>query len=92
MLCPACKKNPAIQDPTYGVTHCASCRANKVDIGRPEFYIQTQKDRVQEGRDKFEKDMIPPHWGKDNKANPEFVKAYPTQATEYFTEEELVKV
>lgn len=45
--------------------------------------------RRQVDRDDHKKDLIQPYH--NGKPNPEFIRAYKKQATEYFTEEELIK-
>lgn len=40
-------------------------------------------------RKKFAREIIQPH--RDGKANPEFVRAYPVEATEYFTQDEIMR-
>lgn len=86
----------AIIDPQYGVLPCAKCQAEDAQIQRPlapQHYNLTKQHRIQEERDKHDGDILQP-WapGKDPKPNPDFVKAYPQMAKEYFTDEQLKKM
>lgn len=88
--------NPAIIDSTFGVLPCQKCQDedSKVSIqNAPEIYTLTKLHRIQEQRDKYDGDMLQP-WlpGKDNKPNPDFVKAYPDVVKNYFTDEQLSKL
>jgi hypothetical protein len=87
-------KNAAEVRPIFGVIPCKSCRTKDTQIKfeKPEFYNVTKQERIMEQRDKFEKDMLPPYIGKDNKPNPDFVREYPEMATDYFSEEQLTKL
>jgi hypothetical protein len=59
----------------------------------PEFYSATKIQRVQEERDKYNKDILQPYLpGKDQKPNPDFIRAYPNQAKNYFSGDELKKM
>jgi len=84
-------KNRAIVDPTFGVIPCSSCQKKdeKYSIGykSPEFYSLKKMDRFTKQRDKHLKDFVPIYW--KDKPNAEFIKAYPKQAKEYFTVDEL---
>ncbi len=93
--CPRCGKEKAIVDTRFGILPGKKCQArdSKVVIKRgPEFYSQTKQDRITRERDVNAKDILQPFVGKDHKANPEFVKAYPELATQYFTKDELKKL
>jgi hypothetical protein len=86
-------KNDAIMDRTYGVIPCASCQKKdeKYSINKPaEFASLNQLDRVRRQRDKHEKDMIPVWW--KDAPNPEFARAFPAKAKEFYTKEELSKL
>jgi ribosomal protein L37AE/L43A len=87
-------KNNAIIDITLGVLPCQKCQDEDEAIANaPEFYNQTKQHRVQEQRDKHNADIMQP-WaeGKDMKPNPDFVRAYPGKARDYFTDEQLKKI
>lgn len=88
--------NDAIIDLTYGVLPCAKCQQEDDDFVRPElpqFYNMSKIQRVQEQRDKYNKDMLQPYLpGKDQAPNPDFVRAYPKESKNYFNEEQLKKM
>jgi len=89
-------KNKAIIDTTYGVLPCQTHQnedAAYVMPNLPEFYSMTKVQRVQEQRDKYNKDTLQPYLpGKDQRPDPDFVKAYPDKARNYFSEEQLKKM
>jgi hypothetical protein len=93
MKCPrdGCK-NKAIYDNQFGVLPCKSCQngdsAFQLSRG-PEFYNLTKQTRIVADRDKNGKDIIQPWIGKDWNPNPDFVKAYPDMAKEYFSDKQL---
>lgn len=91
MKCPRhdCK-NEAEYHPTYGVLPCLSCQNKNSGaqlVKNPEFASITKQDRIQQQRDEHGKDIIQPFLG--NKPNPEFAKAYPSKAKDYFTGDQL---
>lgn len=88
--------NDAIIDTTLGVLPCQKCQDEDAETpinDSPEFYNATKQHRIQEQRDKHNADIMQP-WasGKDVKPNPDFVKAYPEKAKDYFTPEQLSKL
>lgn len=89
-------KNEANVDITYGILPCDSCQEQddlEVLPDSPEFYNLTKIQRVQEQRDRHNKDILQPYLpGKDMKPNPDFVKAYPDKATDYFDRKQLDKM
>ncbi len=94
--CPSCHKEPAIVHATYGVLKGKKCR----DVDRkkvsaitppPEFPTLSMNDRITTDRLKHEKDILQP-WGNNWQPNPDFVKAYPELARDYFTQEQLEKL
>lgn len=91
--CPrtGCKRKAQI-DPTYGVMPCKKCQDEDSTPlhRRPEFYTVTHRNRVQEGRDAHEGDLLQPFIG--NKINPEFAKRYPDRVNDYFTKKELESI
>lgn len=94
--CPRCEKESAIVDPTYGVLPGRKCQKDdaKVVVARnPQYYTIAKHSNIQDQRDKHDGDIIQP-WspGKDPKPNPDFIKAYPEKAQDYFTDEELEKM
>lgn len=89
--CLNCNRNDANFHPSYGYTHCDECNSRNVPLGKqPEFYTQSKKDRIQPQRDKYHQDTEPMYIG--DKPNPNFVKLYPQDAKEAFTEEELKRL
>lgn len=95
MNCPRSNcKNKAQLHPTYGVLPCVKCqeedRTGKQLKRPPEFYSLSKQARIQQMRDENGKDIIQPFIG--NKANPEFAKAYPDVAPNYFTPEDLAQI
>lgn len=89
-------KNDAIIDITFGVLPCEKCQAEDEQeqvADAPEFYNATKQHRVQEQRDKHNGDITQP-WlpGKEAKPNPDFVRMYPDQAQNYFTDDQLKKM
>ncbi len=96
MNCPRCHKELALEDPTYGILPGENCQRDdevRPNVDLPEFVNQSKADRIGEQRDKFDGDMMQP-WaeGKDQKPNPDFIKAYPDRAKDYFSDEELNKL
>lgn len=89
-------KNKAITDTTYGVLPCEKCQeedSKTVLPDAPEFYNISKQHRIQSQRDTHDGDIIQP-WleGKDQKPNPDFVRAYPDMAKTYFSDEQLEKM
>lgn len=89
-------KNDAIIDITFGVLPCQKCQdedEHEQLADAPEFYNATKQHRVQEQRDKHNGDITQP-WlpGKEAKPNPDFVRMYPDQAKNYFTDDQLKKM
>lgn len=95
-LCPRCNKEAALVDTTYGILPGVKCQEEddaQEKPESPEFYNQSKQDRVQEMRDKHNGDIEQPYiQGKDMSPNPDFVKAYPQMAKEYFSTEQLEKM
>ena len=93
MKCPRCKKNQAIIDPTFGVTHCLQCRKGDVKIKEaPAFATPTMADRIQSQRDHNLGDIAQP-WNTDGSPNETFIKANSKEDVEqYFPKEELEKL
>jgi hypothetical protein len=87
-------KNKAIQDPTYGVLPCKSCQNSTRSVDkRPEFSVLSRHNRITEQRDLGSKDTIQPYEDlSKGTPNPEFVKAFPDQAPQYFSQEQLAKL
>ena len=95
MKCPRCGKEEAIVDSKYGVLPGKKCQAkdSKTTIKRaPEFYSATKADRVTQQRDIGAKDILQPFVGKNHKPNPDFAKAYPNRAKDYFKDSDLNKL
>lgn len=96
LKCPRCRKEKGIAHPMYGVLIGKRCLARQRKKAQelkspPEFPTITMRDRIVEQRDRYEKDILQPFVnGVD--PNPEFVKAYPEQSKEYFTQEQLEKL
>lgn len=90
-LCPRGCGNPARTNSLYGVLPCLSCiaedRKTRTITNSPEFYTITMQSRVQEQRDRHEKEMLPPY-DTNGKPNEEFARAYPEKAKELFGEYE----
>jgi len=84
--------NEAIISPTYGVLPCEACQ--KKDSYHPtkkyEFANLSKTDRIQTQRDHHLKDLIQPYWS--GKPNPEYARAYPSEAHNYFKKSELTKI
>lgn len=90
MKCPQCGKEAATIHPTLGVLPGPKCQARAgkhSPLRRPEFYAMTKQDRVTHQRDRNAKDILQPFDG--NRPNPEFAKAYPERAPDYFKPNEL---
>lgn len=96
LKCPRCGKEPANIDPTFGVLPGDKCQTEDAALDSPttpEFYNLSKQHRVQEQRDAHGRDLIQPFIGKKgDQPNPDFVKAYPDKAKDYFTPEQLKKV
>lgn len=93
MKCPRCHNEPAIIDSVFGVLPGKNCQKSDLRYSikkSPEFYSLNRMSRIQAQRDKHGKDLIQP-FDRD-KANPEFCKAYPKMAEEYFSKDELKKI
>lgn len=91
MLCPKCNTNEANHHPVYGVVHCDDCNNKNVTLNkRVRYYAQSKKDRIQAQQDKYHQDMEPPYIG--DKPNPNYVKLYPEDAKEMFSEDELKRL
>lgn len=95
--CPKCGKEDAIIHPVYGTLQGKRCRdEDRKKVGAiqtpPRFLTQTMTDRITEQQIKYEKDIIQPYAGDGKSPDPEFVKAYPQQAREYFSQEQLEKL
>jgi hypothetical protein len=90
ILCPRCKKEPAIIHPSFGVTDGKNCKANDIKIREhPEFATITQQDRITSQRDKALGDIAQP-WNPDGTPNETFVKANSKEDVEqYFSPDEL---
>lgn len=85
--------NPAIDHPTLGIIPCQSCQDSEhqsVLHRRYEFASISRHNRTQADRDAHGKDILQPFIG--NKPNPDFVKAYPELAKEYYQPHELEKL
>lgn len=82
-LCPRGCGNKARISPMYGVLPCFKCigedQTKRKGSRAPEFYTQSMQTRVQEQRDKYEKDMIPPT-DHNGKPSAEFARAFPQKA------------
>lgn len=87
-------KNKAIVDPTFGVLPCKDCQNSSKAIDKPaEFNVLSRHNRITEQRDLGSKDTIQPYDDlTKGTPNPEFVRAYPEQATQYFSAEQLAKL
>lgn len=91
-ICPRtqCKNETEINQ-IYGILPCEECQTK--DSLTPELgariptYTMGKSHRIQEQRDKGAKDLIQPFVG--NSINPDFAKAYPDKAKNYFTKKEL---
>lgn len=94
--CPRCRKEPAIVHAMYGALPGKKCRdKDRKKVAQltppPQFATLTMRDRVTGQQDRFGKDIIQPYIDGAN-PNPDFVKAYPDMATEYFSQEQLEKL
>lgn len=88
-------ENEAQIHPQYGAVPCVACQQKdrEVKVARsPEFASLSKANRIQKQRDEHEKDMLPIRLGKENKPNPDFVRAYPEMRSQYFTQKELNEV
>jgi len=94
--CPRGCKNLAIIDKTLGILPCAKCRKEDeqfVAPTTPEFYNMTKIQRVQQQRDMHDGDILQPYkHGKKMNPSPDFVRAYPEKARDYFSDEQLEKL
>jgi hypothetical protein len=94
--CPRCGKEPAIIDSSFGVLPGAKCQRDdeRIVVGeRPRILNISKQHRIQEQRDKHGRDILQPYApGKDMNPNPDFVKAYPDKAKDYFSDEQLTKM
>jgi len=93
--CPRCDKNQALSDPSLGILPCQSCQDSDdgEKLESPEFYNLSKAHRIQQQRDDHAKDILQPYLpGKDMAPNPDFLKAYPDRAKDYFSEEKLKKL
>lgn len=94
MKCP--KKdcnNKAVIHNIFGVMPCKSCQKQDSKVSTTtgiEMIPISRLHRIQSQRDKGNKDMIQPYDG--NKMNPEFAKAYPKLAPDYFSKKELKSI
>ena len=91
--CPRQCGNNARIHPLYGPLPCFKClgedRKNRKATRAPEFYAQTMQTRVQEQRDKNEKDLMLPY-NADGTPSEEYRRANPEKAKELFQEFERV--
>jgi hypothetical protein len=91
--CPRNCGRQARQHPLFGVLPCLECvsedQTKRKATRAPEFYAQTMQTRVQEQRDRHEKDIMPPY-DHNGLPNEEFARAYPEKAKELFGEYERV--
>jgi len=96
MICPRCNKGQAIEDPGLGILPCETCQASDDEMDKiesPEFYSLDKIHRIQRQLDMHGKDILQPYAnGKDWKPNPDFVKAYPDKAKDYFSDDQLKKI
>ena len=74
MLCPVCKKNPAIVDPYWGLLPCKDCMDRQAGLARPGGQVEFVGESIKEQRQKFHKDIVPDH--RKNELNKEFVDIY----------------
>lgn len=90
ILCPRCKKEPAIIHASFGVTHGAKCKAKDYQIREhPEFGTLSMQDRITKQRDKDLGGIAQP-FNEDGSPNETFVKANSREDVEqFFTKEEL---
>lgn len=86
-LCPRGCGNTARTSPLFGTLPCFSCiqedREKRPVTHAPQFTALTMQSRVQEQRDRHEKDMLPPY-DHNGKPNEEFARAFPEKAKELF--------
>lgn len=90
-LCPRqCGRSARVHS-LYGILPCFECieedRKNRKISHAPEFTSLTMQTRVQEQRDRHEKDIIPPY-NFDGTPSEEFRRAFPEKAKELFSEYE----
>lgn len=90
ILCPRCKKEPAVVHPTFGVTDGKKCKAKDHSIREhPEFATLSMQDRITRDRDRHLGDIAQP-FNPDGSPNETFVKANSKEDVEiYFSPEEL---
>lgn len=85
--------NEARNDKRLGILPCESCitQDRQTEMRRPpEFATMSQTDRIQNQRDLHNKDTLQPWIG--TKINPDFARAYPTYAENYYTKSSLEKL
>lgn len=91
--CPRGCGKPARISSMFGILPCSECiavdREKRTITDSPEFTSLTMQSRVQEQRDRHEKDIMPPY---DHNGIPseEFRRANPAQAKELFKDYERV--
>jgi hypothetical protein len=92
ILCPRCKKEPAIMHVRFGVTDGEKCKAKDKQIREhPEFATLSMQDRITKQRDKHIGDIAQP-FNEDGTPNETFVKANSKEDVEqYFSPEELAQ-
>ena len=95
MKCPHCQINNAEEHPTYGVLPCRDCQQAEAKLSaniKPghKFVPLTQQDRTQPQRDRYTKDILQPWVG--GKINPDFARAYPKLAPNYYKATDLKKL
>lgn len=93
MKCPRCHNEPAIIDSVFGILPGEHCQKKDEQYSikkSPEFYSLNKMSRIQNQRDKHGKDLLQPY--DRNEANPDFCKAFPKQAEEMFSKEELTRI
>ena len=91
--CPKCHNEEAINHTSYGLLPGKKCQERQAKKAKdyreqnPAFLTISMQDRIQSQRDHNGKDIIQPFLG--DKPNPDFARAYPEHATEYFSADEL---
>ena len=94
MKCPSCHTREAIDHKALGILPCDVCQKADEQYSpkpSPEFYSISKKERIEAQRDKSGKDTLQPFVGK-GEPNPEFARAYPELATNYYSPEQLRKL
>ena len=92
MKCPRCQKNKAGYHKTFGVMLCDSCSKDDEQVSfrrSPEFWSITKMDRIRTDREVNAKDILQP-WNADGKPNSDFIKAYPDEARNYMSRDQIV--